>query len=309
MSSAAARPAAQTSLLRPVSQFPARDRVRRGPRRDGDRRPFRRRQDDHSALHRGPLRSGRGPHCRRRPGALRFEAEDQARAGAARRRLCVSGPGALSPPVGPGQCHVRSPPSGRAERERRMREILESFQIAHLCGRSPREISGGEQQRVALARSLVTEPSVLLLDEPLSSLDPRTKVRIIEDLQRWNDTRRIPILYVTHDYGEVLAMGDRVDCPGAGKDRRGRVAARRGARSLRGPRWRSRQDFENFFDATVRELRGAGRHDGLPDRRHLDPSRSAVGTGSRRLGSPASEFAPEKFSSRLRRRRFSAIAT
>ena len=95
------------------------------------------------------------------------------------------------------------------ERKRRMHEILESFQIAHLCARSPREISGGEQQRVALARSLVTEPSVLLLDEPLSSLDPRTKARIIEDLQRWNVTRRIPILYVTHDYGEVLAMGDR----------------------------------------------------------------------------------------------------
>jgi molybdate transport system ATP-binding protein len=140
------------------------------------------------------------------------------------------------------------------ERQRRTREILESFQISHLYGRSPREISGGEQQRVALARSLVTEPSVLLLDEPLSSLDPRTKVRIIEDLQRWNHTRRIPILYVTHDHGEVQAMGDRVLAL-----EQGRIVADglpldvvpappRGA--LAQP-----AGFENFFDATVLELR------------------------------------------------------
>jgi molybdate transport system ATP-binding protein len=140
------------------------------------------------------------------------------------------------------------------ERQRRMREILESFQIAHLCSRSPREISGGEQQRVALARSLVTEPSVLLLDEPLSSLDPRTKVRIIEDLQRWNHTRRIPILYVTHDHGEILAMGDRV------------IVLEQGRMVAEGlpldvvptpPRAALAQaaGFENSFDATVLELR------------------------------------------------------
>jgi molybdate transport system ATP-binding protein len=142
----------------------------------------------------------------------------------------------------------------KPERERRMREILESFQIAHLRGRSPREISGGEQQRVALARSLVTEPSVLLLDEPLSSLDPGTKVRIIEDLQRWNQTRRIPILYVTHDHGEVLAMGDRVIALEQGKivseglpldlvPAPSRAALARTA------------GFENIFDATVHEIR------------------------------------------------------
>ncbi len=141
-----------------------------------------------------------------------------------------------------------------AERQRRTREILESFQIAHLRNRSPREISGGEQQRVALARSLVTEPSVLLLDEPLSSLDPRTKVRIIDDLQRWNHTRRIPILYVTHDYGEVLAMGDRA------------IALEQGKIVAEGlplevmptpPRAALAQpaSFENLFDATVLERR------------------------------------------------------
>ncbi|HEV7505058.1 MAG TPA: ATP-binding cassette domain-containing protein [Thermoanaerobaculia bacterium] len=142
----------------------------------------------------------------------------------------------------------------RSERERRMHEILESFQISHLCGRSPREISGGEQQRVALARSLVTEPSVLLLDEPLSSLDPRTKVRIVEDLQKWNRTRGIPILYVTHDHGEVFAMGDRVVAL-----EQGRIVAEGlpldvvPASSRAAPAQPG--DFENFFDATVIELR------------------------------------------------------
>jgi molybdate transport system ATP-binding protein len=143
-----------------------------------------------------------------------------------------------------------------AERQRRMREILESFEIAHLGGRSIREISGGEQQRVALARSLVTEPAVLLLDEPLSSLDPRTKVRIVEDLQRWNRTRGIPILYVTHDHGEVLAMGDRVIALEQGKivaeglplD----VAPVSLPAALAAP-----AGFENLFDATVLELREA----------------------------------------------------
>lgn len=142
----------------------------------------------------------------------------------------------------------------RPERQRRMQEILESFQIAHLCSRSPREISGGEQQRVALARSLVTEPSVLLLDEPLSSLDPRTKARIIEDLQRWNDTRRIPILYVTHDHGEVLALGDRVIVL-----EQGRIVAEGLPRDVVSapPRAALAQaaGFENSFDATVLELR------------------------------------------------------
>src|SRR5215510_865724 len=141
-----------------------------------------------------------------------------------------------------------------AERKRRMRAILASFQIAHLGGRFPREISGGEQQRVALARSLVTEPSVLLLDEPLSSLDPRTKVLIIEDLRRWNKTRRIPILYVTHDHDELLALGDHA------------IVLEQGKIATDGPpldvisnplrlATAQKERFENIFDATVVELR------------------------------------------------------
>lgn len=141
-----------------------------------------------------------------------------------------------------------------AERKRRMGEILASFQIEHLASRFPREISGGEQQRVALARSLVTEPSVLLLDEPLSSLDPRTKVLIIEDLRRWNLTRRIPILYVTHDHDELLALGDRAIVLEHGKivtDAPPLDVISNPLRLVTA----HKQRFENVFDATVVELR------------------------------------------------------
>lgn len=142
----------------------------------------------------------------------------------------------------------------KSERQRRIDEVLQAFQIEHLCRRLPREISGGEQQRVALARSLVTEPSVLLLDEPLSSLDPRTKAGIIEDLRAWNNARRIPIIYVTHDYEEVLAMGDHVIAL-----ERGRIVAEGTPReivpALRQENLAQPANFENVFDATVMEHR------------------------------------------------------
>jgi molybdate transport system ATP-binding protein len=98
----------------------------------------------------------------------------------------------------------------RDERETRTRRILESFQVAQLRRRMPTEISGGERQRVALARSLVTEPCALLLDEPLNSLDAAVKAGILDDLRAWNAERGIPILYVTHDREEALALGQRM---------------------------------------------------------------------------------------------------
>jgi molybdate transport system ATP-binding protein len=98
----------------------------------------------------------------------------------------------------------------RPDRDARVAAIAESFRIERLLHRRPGEISGGERQRVGLARSLVTSPDVLLLDEPLSALDLATQSRIIEDLRKWNDAREIPILYVTHSQREVFALGERV---------------------------------------------------------------------------------------------------
>jgi len=99
---------------------------------------------------------------------------------------------------------------GRAERDRRVTAILESFRIAPLRHRKPAQLSGGEKQRVALARALVTDPRALLLDEPLSALDHATQTRIMDDLRAWNRERRRPVLYVTHSHREVFALGERV---------------------------------------------------------------------------------------------------
>jgi len=108
-------------------------------------------------------------------------------------------------------------PLDQPEREYRCRAILESFGIAHLGSRRPGEISGGERQRVALARTLVTRPRVLLLDEPLTALDAVTRSQIVDDLRAWNARRGIPILYVTHQRAEVFALGDSVIVLDAGR--------------------------------------------------------------------------------------------
>jgi len=96
------------------------------------------------------------------------------------------------------------------ERRERIERILRVFHIWELRGRRPGELSGGEKQRVALARSVVTQPRLLLLDEPLTGLDSGLRQAILEDLREWNAANRIPILYVTHNREEVDAIGERV---------------------------------------------------------------------------------------------------
>jgi molybdate transport system ATP-binding protein len=105
----------------------------------------------------------------------------------------------------------------RARRQERIERVLASFHIEKLQGRKPVTLSGGEKQRVALARSVVTEPRLLLLDEPLSGLEQGLRQEILEDLRTWNAEHRIPIVYVTHNREEVDAIGDRVIAMADGK--------------------------------------------------------------------------------------------
>ncbi len=141
----------------------------------------------------------------------------------------------------------------RVERRERAAAILRAFRIAHLAPRSAREISGGESQRVALARTLVTDPSVLLLDEPLAALDAPTKATIIDDLRQWNQAHGIPILYVTHSREEVFALGEHVIVLDAG-----RIAAQGTPHEVVTPAQQETvaqlAGFENIFDAIVEEI-------------------------------------------------------
>jgi molybdate transport system ATP-binding protein len=139
-----------------------------------------------------------------------------------------------------------------AEQRTRVGAIAESFRITGVLDRKPGQISGGERQRTALARALVTEPAILLLDEPLSALDHAIQSLIMDDLRRWNARHRIPVVYVTHNHREVYALAERVIVMEQGRiletgsphdvlDR----PAQRVLATLAG--------FENVFEATVTE--------------------------------------------------------
>ena len=92
----------------------------------------------------------------------------------------------------------------------RVKEALELVQIGHLATRKPSELSGGQQQRVALARAFVIEPSVLLMDEPLSNLDAKLRVQMRTVIKKLQRKLGITTIYVTHDQEEALAISDRI---------------------------------------------------------------------------------------------------
>jgi molybdate transport system ATP-binding protein len=95
--------------------------------------------------------------------------------------------------------------------------VLELLEIGPLVERRPAQLSGGERQRVALGRALLSSPRLLLMDEPLSSLDERLKQQILPFLKRVKDEARIPMIYVSHARAEVDYLADRVLTMEAGR--------------------------------------------------------------------------------------------
>ncbi|SNT43643.1 putative spermidine/putrescine transport system ATP-binding protein [Asanoa hainanensis] len=102
-------------------------------------------------------------------------------------------------------------------RRRRAQEMLDLVGIGAHAARFPQQLSGGQQQRVALARALAFEPSVLLLDEPLSALDAKVRVQLREEIRRIQLEVGTTTLFVTHDQEEALAIADRVGVMRAGQ--------------------------------------------------------------------------------------------
>jgi iron(III) transport system ATP-binding protein len=98
----------------------------------------------------------------------------------------------------------------RAEADRRVREVLELVGLSEYASRPVVALSGGQMQRVALARSLVYQPQLLLLDEPLSNLDAKLRLRLRDDLRRIIKQTGVTALYVTHDQAEAVVLGDRI---------------------------------------------------------------------------------------------------
>lgn len=99
---------------------------------------------------------------------------------------------------------------GKAERASRVDEALELVGLGHTKDRFAHQLSGGQQQRVALARALITRPRALLLDEPLSALDAKVRVRLRDEIKAIQVELGITTIFVTHDQEEALAVADRV---------------------------------------------------------------------------------------------------
>ena len=105
----------------------------------------------------------------------------------------------------------------KPERHERAMELIESVQLEKMADRYPNQLSGGQQQRVALARALITKPKLLLLDEPLSALDPFLRVEMRTELKALQRQLGITFVHVTHSQEEAMALADLVLVMNAGK--------------------------------------------------------------------------------------------
>ena len=155
---------------------------------------------------------------------------------------------------------------GKAERHKAAREFLALVHMEQFAGRLPSQLSGGQQQRVALARALITKPRVLLLDEPLSALDPFLRIKVREELKRLQRELGICFIHVTHSQDEAMAMADLM------------VVMEEGEIRQAGP---PREVFERPASAFI--ARFIGGHNVLPTDRGL----VAVRADRCRIGMPA----------------------
>lgn len=99
---------------------------------------------------------------------------------------------------------------GNPELDQRVRKAADAMHIGHLLEKLPRQCSGGEAQRVALARTIINDPSVFLMDEPLSSLDAKLRIDMRTELKHLHQRLRATFVYVTHDQAEAMTMADRI---------------------------------------------------------------------------------------------------
>lgn len=180
----------------------------------------------------------------------------------------------------------RAPPG---ERRIEFAPVVEMLGIGHLLARRPHTLSGGERQRVAVGRALLAQPRLLLMDEPLASLDADRKAEVLPFLERLRDTIRLPILYVSHDWGEVARLADTLVLLDQGRV----VAAGPIAALATDPRLplAAREGAGAVFDATVAAHlpeRGLTRID-FPGGALLAPSLEAAPGTRIRLRVPARE--------------------
>ncbi len=105
----------------------------------------------------------------------------------------------------------------KAEIDRRVNQVSEVLQLAHLLDRRPKALSGGQRQRVAIGRTLVAEPTVFLLDEPLSNLDAALRVQMRIEISRLHKRLQRTMIYVTHDQVEAMTLADKIVVLNAGK--------------------------------------------------------------------------------------------
>jgi molybdate transport system ATP-binding protein len=157
----------------------------------------------------------------------------------------------------------RVPP---AERHLRFDEAVTLLDLERLLPQRAPQLSGGERQRVAIGRALLTNPRLLLMDEPVSSLDQRSKADILPHLERLRDRSAIPIIYVSHALGEVMRLADHLLLLEAGRVRAAGPLQEMLARS--DLPLRHYEDGGSIFDAIVEE------HD---DRYHLSYVRIGAG--------------------------------